>query len=312
MNFPMTKVSYLVQSLKKCVLRRGFECPSCGDRRSTPVSRKWLVTALRRCENCQLLFRTPTTSILENEKFYQDRYHKENVGFTEMPTDESLERLLKTKFMGGDKYFSWYVPIFEALGIGRGASMLEFGCSWGYSCRQFQDAGYRVTGFEISRPQCEFARAKLGVEVRSSLSDIKGPFDLVFSSHALEHVSSVRETLDFLCAMLRPGGTLFIMTPNGSERRRQLNRSEWETSWGLVHPIMLDEKFYLGAMVGWPVALLSHHSSLERFKPISFNQPFNLLDDLTGSGLGLIARKPDAIAAAQDSRESGRPECRSG
>jgi 2-polyprenyl-3-methyl-5-hydroxy-6-metoxy-1,4-benzoquinol methylase len=294
----MEKIGYLLRSLKKYVLRQGFDCPSCGSHCSTPVSRKWLVTALRRCESCQLLYRTPTTSASEASQFYQDRYHKANRNQTELPSEERLAEMLKVKFVIEDKHFSWYVPIFEALGCLRGASMLDFGCAWGYSCWQFQEAGYRVTGFDISRPQCEFAREKLGVDARWSLTDVKRPFDLVFSSHTLEHTTSVRETIDFLRGMLRPGGILFIMTPNGSERRRHSNPSAYDATWGLVHPIMLDERFYMGVMSGWSIALLSHHSSLKLFKPVAFDQPVCLLDDLTGSGLLLIARKPDPTDAA--------------
>ena len=57
----MSKIDYLLWAFRK-TLRGGSEangCPACGEKMTTLVRRKWLVTALRECPACLLRFRTP-------------------------------------------------------------------------------------------------------------------------------------------------------------------------------------------------------------------------------------------------------------
>ena len=81
-----------------------------------------------------------------------------------MPEDEALQKLLVNKFRGGPRDYQPYLELLAKLGLNKGASLLEYGCSWGYGAWQLQNAGFRVTAFEISKPRCRFAREKLGVD----------------------------------------------------------------------------------------------------------------------------------------------------
>jgi 2-polyprenyl-3-methyl-5-hydroxy-6-metoxy-1,4-benzoquinol methylase len=203
-----------------------------------------MVTVLRRCGNCALLFRTPTTTAEENEAFYQSTYKQ---GFTsEMPGTEELNRLLKNKFVGHEKDYAICVALLKSLGAKKGDRILDFGCSWGYGSWQLKQAGYEVEGFEISRPRCEYARTKLGLIAHKSLDDV-GPnrsFDIFFSVHVLEHVPSIAETVAFARKKLKPGGLFVALTPNGSEGFRRKAPIAWGKLWGLVHPNFLDDVYY--------------------------------------------------------------------
>lgn len=135
------KMNYLLLSSKKFIFGSGKNCPSCGSSQSKVVDRKYLVTALRRCENCKLLFRTPTTSPDENASFYQENYSE---GFTtEMPDQDQLDELLSRSFVGGKKDYSRYIAILEALGIRKGAELFDFRCSCGYGSWQYGSHDYR-------------------------------------------------------------------------------------------------------------------------------------------------------------------------
>lgn len=46
-----------------------------------------------------------------------------------------------------------------------------------------------------------------------SVTDLDGPFDVIFSTFVLEHISNPRQTLEKLFSMLSPGGCLFIFCP---------------------------------------------------------------------------------------------------
>ena len=199
------KLKYLLTCSPKAMLGQGRRCPSCGSGNSAKVDSKFVVTQLRRCAKCQLLYRSPTTTPEENASFYQSDYSQ---GFTtEMPDEVRLLELTSTKFSQTEKDFSRYIEVLAAIGAKPGDRVLDFGCSWGYGSWQFKQHGFHVESFEISQPRAAFARDKLGISVTSNMSEISGPFDVFFSSHVLEHVPSVKAIIDYAFERLRPGGT---------------------------------------------------------------------------------------------------------
>jgi 2-polyprenyl-3-methyl-5-hydroxy-6-metoxy-1,4-benzoquinol methylase len=194
------------------------------------------------------LYRVPASPAQQQAEFYQKEYSQ---GFTtDLPSDERLRDLIQSGFVGTERDYSRYLTIFSALGIEKGSRLLEYGCSWGYGAWQLQNAGFRVTAFEISRPRCRFAREKLGVDAVVNSSEIKGPFDVTFSAHVLEHVDSVQSALDIQMGLLRPGGWLVGITPNGSQPYRKMHFANFHRLWGLVHPQLLDDEFLLNKFSG--------------------------------------------------------------
>src|SRR5687768_14606475 len=94
------------------------------------VDRKYLVTTLRRCRRCQLLFRAPTSTHEEQEAFYQEEYQQ---GFTtDLPDERTLSAYLTSEFRGGEKDYTAYLRVLDALGVLPGQRLFDFGCSWGY------------------------------------------------------------------------------------------------------------------------------------------------------------------------------------
>jgi len=235
------KLSYLFRSLVKLILRQNLDCPNCGQRSNKVVERKYLFTTLRRCPSCQLLHRIPRDSAGKGKTFYQAAYRQ---GFTtDMPNDETLQRLLTKKFRGGPRDYQPYLELLAKLGIKKGDTLLEYGCSWGYGAWQLLDAGYQVIAFEISKPRCQYAREKLGISAVDDPQAIQGPFDVVFSAHVLEHVDQLETALHRQWAWLKPGGLLVGITPNGSEEFRKTHPKNFQKLWGLIHPQLLDDKF---------------------------------------------------------------------
>ena len=241
LNRMTRKLRYFLESAKKSLFRQGFHCPCCGSSESILVSRKYLVTGLRRCVKCSLQFRTPTTTAQENHHFYQEEYAQ---GFTtEMPSAEGLEVLKKRGFKGTERDYSRALRIMSALGCRPGSRLLDYGCSWGYGSWQFAQAGYNVVGFEISVPRCQYARKNLNVDAYTDPQKLPAPFDIFFASHVLEHVPSPLKVLEFAESIVRPGGWIVILAPNGSRHFRAKKPKEWNHLWGMVHPNFLDEVF---------------------------------------------------------------------
>ena len=128
------KVRYLLRAVIHLALRQNLDCPNCHSRSSEVVDRKYLFTTLRRCPSCQLLHRIPRDSTGQGKTFYQAEYRQ---GFTtDMPEDEALQKLLVNKFRGGPRDYQPYLELLAKLGLNKGASLLEYGCSWGYGAWQ--------------------------------------------------------------------------------------------------------------------------------------------------------------------------------
>ena len=124
---------------------------------------KYFVTELRRCANCQMLFRVPTDKEEDNSSFYEEQYTQ---GFTtELPTPEKLEELKRTMFAGGEKDYSYYIRLLNGLGVTSGSKIFDFGCSWGYGTYQFGQAGLDATAFEIGVSRRKYAERELGVRL---------------------------------------------------------------------------------------------------------------------------------------------------
>ncbi len=284
------KLSYLVACVKKRCMGRCSSCPSCGWPGSVVVDRKFLVTSLRRCSSCQLLFRAPTTTPEENAAFYQRSYSS---GFaTDMPGDGELREYIDSGWAGTGGDYSVYIAVLQALARPSGSRVLDFGCSWGYGTWQLRRSGFDAEGLEVSVPRAEFARNKLGLTVHTSSGGVSGLFDVFFSSHVLEHVPSVRKAIDFGMGLLKPGGLFVAATPNGSAVFRELSPTAWHKRWGLVHPNMLDDVFYRSYFTGVPIFLASDPYPIGKIRAWEAgSEDVCVADRLEGAELLLLARK---------------------
>jgi 2-polyprenyl-3-methyl-5-hydroxy-6-metoxy-1,4-benzoquinol methylase len=233
---------YFLSSLAKSLCGVGLACPSCGSASSQFIQRKYVATTLRRCEQCRLMYRAPTTSDRESRDYYQEDYES---GFTtELPNEPTLAKLLECGFKRTPKDFTRYISILRALGGRPGLRVFDFGSSWGYGAWQFRRAGFNPVGYEVSSKRAAFASERLGVPVTCNLSSVTGPFEVFFSAHVLEHVPNVEQTIKFGMDRLHSRGFFVAITPNGSLDRKKTDPSRWTRAWGLKHPNLLDEEFY--------------------------------------------------------------------
>ena len=107
--------------------------------------------------------------------------------------------------------------------------VLDIGCGDGRWLELARTAGWRVAGVETD----PLARAKAeqrGIEVRATVAewlDAPGSFDFVSISHVIEHVHDPLDLLHDSHIMLKPGGTLFIDTPNIDALGHSLCGRDW-------------------------------------------------------------------------------------
>lgn len=235
------RIQYFLWSARHALHRSRHLCPGCSGATSTVVDRKWGVTALRECDQCFLLFRTPTTSTAENRRFYEYAYQQ---GFTtELPTTPVLQELKRTLFKGTEKDYSAILNLLAAVGLRPGNRIFDFGCSWGFGSWQLRQAGYEVASYEISAQRARYGVENLGVRLCDVSAEAAGTYDVFFSAHVIEHVPNPRELFENGMRLLKPGGLFVGLTPNGTAAFREADPGSWSKMWGQVHPQLITERW---------------------------------------------------------------------
>jgi 2-polyprenyl-3-methyl-5-hydroxy-6-metoxy-1,4-benzoquinol methylase len=112
--------------------------------------------------------------------------------------------------------------------VGPAGRLLEVGCALGFlldAVKRF--SGWQVEGIDISSFAVEFARRTYGLDVRCGALEQMGydaeTFDAVVQKDVLEHVLHPREHLAETGRIMKPGGLLWLVTPNGEANLRPLH-----------------------------------------------------------------------------------------
>ena len=108
--------------------------------------------------------------------------------------------------------------------------LLEVGCGRGYFLEVARAKGWRPVGTELSAEACDEARSK-GLEVVlgsvSELSLAPGTFEVVVLFEVVEHMEKPLQEMRELFQLLRPGGLLYVTTPNFDSLTRRLLKGQW-------------------------------------------------------------------------------------
>ena len=114
-----------------------------------------------------------------------------------------------------------------------GKTVIDIGCSDGLLIDTIRERwSCQVIGVDVDQRSIHLARQKY-----PNVNFIHGRFDevidtlpaadVVIASAILEHVTSPPEFLSMLKHLLKPGGQLFLLTPNSESRNYRIQRSWW-------------------------------------------------------------------------------------
>lgn len=197
-----------------------------------------------------------------NIEFYSDHYQQGST--TEMPDSETLAQLVATNFSGTERDFSSYVGVLDALGIKPGATILDFGCSWGYGSWQLRQAGYRVYSQEIAPNRARYAAERLGCKLIESSDELVASVDCLVAVHVIEHMPTPAEIWNVSDKVLKPGGLVALFMPNGDPYREYLSPRTYHQAWGKVHPLLLTAD------------ALRNMARLAGFDGLAYSSPYDL------------------------------------
>ena len=247
-------------------------CPVCGafgapllhedlsDAAFGVVSGSWRI---RRC-GCGAAFLDPRPTSDAVPDLYASYYTHSNVSVTDTPNGFAgvLRRLrngyvnrtlgfdLAPAYPRAGRMLGWAVPPIGAImarsvrSLGPKTRLLDVGCGDGQFVAEARAMGMEATGLELDPRVVETARAA-GLDVR--LADLEefsrqepGAYDAITMSHLVEHLADPVAYLTAARVALRPGGRLWIATPNiGGAGYRRFGR-HWRGLEPPRHMVIFD------------------------------------------------------------------------
>ncbi len=236
-------------------------CPVCGsdkrevlhegltDRVFFCAPGKW---SMYRCESCASAYLDPRPSIETISLAYQRYFtHDKAPSFLSL----SLLGKIRWRFANGYRNYRYGTREYPAsifgilaaslmpnrrasIGAGMrhlpkaktGKRLLDLGCGNGAFLLRAHSAGWDVVGVDFDPKAVEVACSQ-GLDVRlggvESLDPSAEQFDVITLAHVIEHVHHPVQVLQACFSLLKPGGFLWLETPNIASDGHQLYGASW-------------------------------------------------------------------------------------
>ncbi|MDD5376752.1 MAG: class I SAM-dependent methyltransferase [Candidatus Gracilibacteria bacterium] len=128
-----------------------------------------------------------------------------------------------------------------------GGEVLDIGCNHGIELIPFYNKGYDIYGIDLNKKAIEDCKKYLPSDhfFNSTIEDLKfdaGYFDIIITSHVLEHVYDLDTFLSSVYRLLKKGGTFTIKVPHGKSLEMLVWRKYSSQSWVPFHINMFDGK----------------------------------------------------------------------
>ena len=190
-------------------------CNLCGRDTTAPFhkSGNWQVV---RCTHCDLKYLNPRPTGSQLTKLYSANYFDSH--YTQDDIEDQIQRNI------------YLVTRYEQV-LGKKGSLLDVGCGYGFLVAAAQRLDWDAKGIDISEEAVAFGTTKVGANLEKATPEswiADKPYDVVVSSHSLEHVSDPRQTLQKLKSFMQPtGSVLHIRVPNVESVDRRWHGNRW-------------------------------------------------------------------------------------
>ncbi|MHB1054086.1 MAG: class I SAM-dependent methyltransferase [Thiobacillus sp.] len=190
-------------------------CPLChGTRFGTLGEKNGFVVVS--CCDCGLRFVQGMPSSNELDAFYRQYY-----------ANEKNERNAIRKVR------RWWRKLLPLKLLAWKGLFLDLGCNTGFAVEAARRLGFKATGYDLSEQAIELARSTYGNcdfnygTARDAVS--KGVrYDAVLCAEMIEHLTELDTLADALSFLVKPGGILYLTTPDAGRYRNPQELLAWK------------------------------------------------------------------------------------
>lgn len=178
-----------------------------------------------------------------------------------------------------------------SLGLGRGDSVLDYGCGNGLFVEFLRSRGHRhAAGYDPHVPGFAAPPA--------------GPFDCVVANDVIEHVDDPRELLRACANLVRPGGLLYVGTADSEPVHMDDLAPHVMRLHQPFHRTILTQKTLLALAdeLGWERASCWRRSYMDTLRPFANYRFLDELSRATGHDVDAMLSPSSARLVAQSPR----------
>lgn len=171
--------------------------------------------SIMQCDQCEVLRIHPMPSADALRRFYGSYFG--NAGYTKK-IDSKLKRAKRR-----------LAKLKRHVGAG---SFLDVGCNIGCAVEAARGLGFKATGIEIGEDAVAqakglFPQNDFYATTAEAFAERGERFDLVYCTEVIEHVPDPVAFVKALAALVKPGGYLFLTTPDAGHWRRPKHFLSW-------------------------------------------------------------------------------------
>ncbi|MBM3510633.1 MAG: methyltransferase domain-containing protein [Alphaproteobacteria bacterium] len=189
---------------------------------------------LYECGGCRLVYCDPMPTAAEIERLYTDAYAGASQGYF-AKVDAKLHRMrLRLRWILAA---SGLDPATTASGLDPATAarrFLDVGASGGFMVETARRAGLQATGLELDPVSVAYARSHypgsdfVHGRIETLAATAPPAFDLVHCSEVIEHVTDVNAFVAGIVRVMKPGGFLYLTTPDLGHWRRPRDLTRWD------------------------------------------------------------------------------------
>ena len=196
------------------------QCPICANNCNLYINTK--IFSIYKCDNCTFQFVWPLPTEGELSYIYNERtLSGEN-------NTINFETYLKRKNQLTREYAQILKLLDEFPNKGK---LLDVGCAAGFFLNYAKQNNWEVEGVEVSKDLSEYARKELGLNVYTGrLSNISlqpKSYNVVTLIGVIEHLDDPQSVINDISKIIKPNGTLIILTENVESVLSKTLKSKW-------------------------------------------------------------------------------------
>ncbi|HEX9626161.1 MAG TPA: methyltransferase domain-containing protein [Acidiferrobacterales bacterium] len=170
----------------------------------------------------------------------------------DMPTPEALGAYyaayhgnVKNVRNAARKVARWWRRLLPLRWLARGRTFLDVGCNTGFAVEAARRLGFTASGYDLSDEAIDYARqtyphCRFEHGTAQTAATEGRTYDAVLCSEMIEHLTELDGFADALAKLVRPGGILYLTTPDAGRFRVPEDLLAWKEVCPPHHLIYFD------------------------------------------------------------------------